>query len=360
MGEDGSVTETYTDNEDGEYVKVTFAGSVSPLNDLNSAKYVVRYKKTTESEWEKSMPYIGLGYEGSGEAYFEADPDASYDVQLEVIDDFPDKSAKRTVPVSTAFTLMDWHYSGTGMGFGKVAEKENTAQFALHAEFLGAVYGKAFGLGTLPAIPDGSDINDCTDIGGFAVRSIASAETMKNLPRKTAGRLYVTAPVGLEDGGIYSYREQVFLPHTLSYGEPGWTRLVSKQGTTEWHYGAWNSTALASYPVNSIYISYSHTSPATLFGGTWERISNAFLWGCDANGGIGTTGGEKTHTLTADEMPKHNHGATYTGSGSATKTHAWLASGGSGMAYQAIETGGGAAHNNMPPYVQVSIWRRTA
>lgn len=118
------------------------------------------------------------------------------------------------------------------------------------------------------------------------------------------------------------------------------------------------------YPVGSVYISWSHVNPGTLFGGTWVRIENAFLWGCDENGGIGTTGGEKTHKLTTAEMPSHSHGAVYSGNASGTKNLPWLSTGvlgtGDKLAYSTIATGDSAAHNNMPPYVQVSIWRRTA
>lgn len=114
----------------------------------------------------------------------------------------------------------------------------------------------------------------------------------------------------------------------------------------------------AIYPINSIYISYSHTYPGDLFGGVWVRIENRFLWGCDEDGGIGTVAGEKTVTLTAKQIPSHNHGGTYTNAGTAAKTHSWLASGGSNMTYDTVNTGGGEAHNNMPPYIQVSIWRR--
>lgn len=114
----------------------------------------------------------------------------------------------------------------------------------------------------------------------------------------------------------------------------------------------------AVYPVGSIYIAYNHTNPGALFGGVWVRITNRFLWGTTASGTIGQTGGEQTVTLTEAQMPKHNHGGTYTNAGTSSKTHAWLASGGSAMAYEAVDAGGGAAHNNMPPYIQVSIWRR--
>ena len=114
------------------------------------------------------------------------------------------------------------------------------------------------------------------------------------------------------------------------------------------------------YPVGSVYISYSHVYPGDMFGGAWKRISNAFLWGCDENGDIGATGGEKTHTLTVDELPAHSHGSVYSQHANGTKNAAWYTTAGSSLAYGPVETGGGVAHNNMPPYVQVSIWRRTA
>ena len=131
------------------------------------------------------------------------------------------------------------------------------------------------------------------------------------------------------------------------------------------------------YPVNSIYLSFSHTSPASLFGGTWTRIENQFLWAADANGVIGNVGGESTHTLTVNEMPSHYHdGITTDG---LLNTHRMIyrngvpPASGNGAYWsiqnttspdstgaRTVQTGGGAAHNNMPPYIQVSAWRRTA
>jgi hypothetical protein len=114
-------------------------------------------------------------------------------------------------------------------------------------------------------------------------------------------------------------------------------------------------------PVGTIIHRYDQADPNDMYPGTtWVRMANTFLWGCDADGDIGVTGGEKTHTLTVNELPAHSHGSVYSGNVSGTKTHAWLASGGSAMAYGAVSTGGGAAHNNMPPYTQVAFWRRTA
>jgi hypothetical protein len=113
-------------------------------------------------------------------------------------------------------------------------------------------------------------------------------------------------------------------------------------------------------PVGMIIQLYSHADPNTMYPGTtWTRIQNAFLWGCDESGTIGQTGGEKTHTLTLNEIPSHNHGATYSHANGAEKNTSWLASGGSAMGYGALSQGGGAAHNNMPPYLVVYVWQRT-
>lgn len=116
----------------------------------------------------------------------------------------------------------------------------------------------------------------------------------------------------------------------------------------------------AIYPVGSIYLAYNHTDPATLFGGTWTRIQNAFLWATTSTGTIGQTGGEQTVTLTEAQLPSHSHGSVYSQHAAGTKNAAWYTTAGSSIAYGPVETGDGQAHNNMPPYIQVSVWRRTA
>lgn len=116
----------------------------------------------------------------------------------------------------------------------------------------------------------------------------------------------------------------------------------------------------AIYPVGSIYLAYNHTDPATLFGGTWVRINNAFLWATDADGTIGKTGGSSEVTLTLEQIPSHHHGSVYSHHASTTKDKAWYSTSGSEIAYGPVWQGGGQPHNNMPPYIQVSAWRRTA
>lgn len=141
------------------------------------------------------------------------------------------------------------------------------------------------------------------------------------------------------------------------------------------------------YPVGSIYISVNSRSPASMFGGTWERIKDRFLLGAgntyteiykqNSDGTYSGIGGEAKHTLTASEMPSHQHIETWAGkdgsyytyeitynSGSSwgmniTRISSATPANNSGPSYLYTRaTGGGSAHNNMPPYATVYIWQR--
>ena len=118
------------------------------------------------------------------------------------------------------------------------------------------------------------------------------------------------------------------------------------------------------HPVGSIYQSTDPTSPADLFGGTWEQIKDVFLLAAGDSHEAGATGGEETHVLTAAEMADHTHGYDYTGQSDATGTGAIkiVSPGSTANAYtgKATSNCGGQAHNNMPPYLTVYTWRRTA
>ena len=158
------------------------------------------------------------------------------------------------------------------------------------------------------------------------------------------------------------------------------------------------------YPVGSIYMSVNSTNPSVLFGGTWEQIKDTFLLATGDTYANGSTGGEATHTLTENEMPSHTHiqdshnhtqnahnhtqnphsytigslarynisgkgvaavGDGYgnsnnykTGNTTATNKEATATNNPQTATNQ--NTGGGQAHNNMPPYLVVNVWKRTA
>lgn len=134
-----------------------------------------------------------------------------------------------------------------------------------------------------------------------------------------------------------------------------------------------SSLFLKAYPVGSIYMSVNATDPASLFGGSWVRLKDRFLLGANNESGEPTyngvkTGGETSHTLTANEMPAHSghiHELATSNyyldikvlSSQGTYGNGWKNE--SGEAYPVHKTlGGSAAHNNMPPYLAVYMWKR--
>lgn len=124
------------------------------------------------------------------------------------------------------------------------------------------------------------------------------------------------------------------------------------------------------YPVGSIYMSVSSTSPEILFGGTWERLKDQFLLGAgdiyelEASGGAASTaytplGTVGEHTLTTDELPSHSHtfsgSAVNTGGESAGHTHTGGTGGISANHYHS-----GPSHTHGNKSLSGSFWLYTA
>ena len=134
------------------------------------------------------------------------------------------------------------------------------------------------------------------------------------------------------------------------------------------------------YPVGSIYMSVNAVDPSTLFGGTWEQIKDVFLLASGDDYSIGATGGEASVTLTAAQsgLPSHNHGPS-------TADASFLITEGDALTRHTVASGSGAvnmvrspsavlrnsntsstsqnasqSHENMPPYLAVNVWKRTA
>lgn len=201
-------------------------------------------------------------------------------------------------------------------------------------------------------------------------------------------KMGVTLPMGTKE---------IFLPYSnevasASVGTPvlvGWWGSMSNAKV--YYFADGYKGGLAARPIGSFYISEDSTSPAEIFGGMWQRITGQFLFGTDTtetNPGTypaGSTGGEAEHTLTADESGQK--ALTITGGGHShkvkSKTLQGYQSGTNRVGYNSTGTGGSpfspgidantgththsvsasdatSAHNNMPPYLAVYIWKRVA
>lgn len=160
-------------------------------------------------------------------------------------------------------------------------------------------------------------------------------------------------------------------------------------------------------PVGSIYLSLTTDNPTNLFGGTWERIKDTFLLAAGDTYALGETGGASTVTLSTANMPAHTHtrgtmnitgalterpcsssaelfracydgcaaegGAFYTTlAGDALQWSVTVQTSGTSNHKNNLHqfdasrswtgatssVGSGTAHDNMPPYLAVYIWKR--
>lgn len=392
-----------TENDQGEYIRVIFSAAITNIggSGKNAAKYTIRYKKTTAADYTEvvlsdlSGQYSAANYS----KVFAADGGSSYDVEVVAQDSHA--SSTRSTSASTAFTLMNWGADGTSLAVGKVAERAGTMEVALDMYTTGSreQTGNRFCLST----PGEASVDGYVLMARITITAANADTPITFVFSRRAAQSPMTVHVRLKNSTATAseltsirYEGTNYGAFLVKVGEMIWDLYVLKG--SEWDtitlQDWWTSKTMESrvaitfpgtlvdtlpgdyyratpamldslrdyiYPVGSVYISYSHVSPATLFGGTWVRIENAFLWGTTSGGIIGQTGGEQTHTLTENELPAHSHGSVYSQHiDSGNKNVGWYLATGTAIGYGPVTTGGGAAHNNMPPYVQVSIWRRTA
>lgn len=150
---------------------------------------------------------------------------------------------------------------------------------------------------------------------------------------------------------------------TMSIGNAGFTKKFI------------STLFLLMHPVGIPYASENPTSPAELYGGTWERIEGKFIMGASDTYPAGSTGGSATHTQTAEEVGRHYHEQIFWVNGE-IGTYA------SGFNYDQFTTymysdkpattnGGKTALNErdhgevspmdiLNPYYSMYIWRRVA
>lgn len=304
-----------TEDEQGNYTQVTYGYEIVNVagTNKNAKSIVLKYKTTSgsESEWI-TQNLTASAYSGTGSIILETSSDNSYVFSFTVSDSI--SSSSKSTSVSTGYCIYHVPASGKGITFGGIAE------------------GDGFNV-KMPAT-----FSSTINASGNFVGQYVTGTWLQTVSATDLGRKPPKVAVIDESGWIYSRALSALILEAV-------------------------------YPVGSIYISVNSTSPQTLFGGTWKAINGKFLLGQSSAHKAGSTGGEETHTLTMGEMPEHTHpmysgnaggdsewtpdeGAYLVDSVTQTKTTWWARL---GMSY----AGGGNAHNNMPPYLAVYMWKRT-
>lgn len=285
-------------NKSGGYLIVKFDATITDLDNRNSAAYQIKYKKSADSVYTSvSLDDLAGVFSVSGATVvFEADPSSSYNVVIMATDDFG--TGQKGVNGSSKSTFFSRLFRGLGGAFGKVAER----------------------IGYLDM--------------GWSI--YMNENRLHGLP----------APKEEDDAATKSYVDSEILTLKQNTG----------QGLTI------EEVMDAVYPVGSIYISTNSTSPESLWGGSWVQLEDRFLLGAGATYTAGSVGGEAEHTLTEEEIPEHWHdGVRRYSAGSYPGSASTGASSGSDDAETHTDiAGGGKPHNNMPPYIAVYMWQRTA
>ena len=132
------------------------------------------------------------------------------------------------------------------------------------------------------------------------------------------------------------------------------------------------------YAKIKFWVSPDPTSPAELYGGTWERIEGKFIMGASDTYPAGSTGGSATHAQTKEELYPHSHRLMQSGENAKMNTASmgrtgsitsdrdeYVAFGNSVQMFSSysftIETvGGGQPMDILNPYYSMYIWRRVA
>lgn len=185
-----------------------------------------------------------------------------------------------------------------------------------------------------------------------------SAETLIKLPTRQWAMKFRADGQGVAFGKAPEYGNALELP-------AGWTLMIGQRTLID-----------LIYPIGSIYMSTNNVSPAGYLGGTWASVEGKFLLGATVETNdypAGSTGGEAEHVLLRDELPAETVPLQVDMSGTPREVQLYNSNAGSGSIWPVAtygesgvapitteELGQGDAHNNMPPYLAVYVWKRTA
>lgn len=319
-----------TENDRGGYGKISFHCTITPLSNKNTRACSLRYRQSGATKWTNAPAITLSSYnQDCNPPVIQMSDAHSYEVQINLTDKFGTTSA--VTSISTGYCLYHIPASGKGITFGGIAE------------------GDGFNVKMNATFSENVNMKKNLQLDGNVNGKYLTGTWLQTTKTTDLGKTPPKVAVLDNSGWIY-YRTPVDLI----------------------------------YPVGSIYMSINATNPKELFGGTWEQIQGRFLLGMSSSYPAGSQGGEATHTLTTSEIPFHNHAIGQAGNtslvlptnvavdDSSHSQYVTTLEGGRSGWYKSSVAWGGAiatrdqtspynqAHNNMPPYLAVYIWKRTA
>lgn len=208
-----------THNDQGEYVKVIFSGSVTALNNKNAATYFLEYKKTSEDTYTVvELPDLNNSYYVTDASYiFKADSGSSYNVLVTAADNF--YNSTKATSASTGFTIMHWLASGLGMAIGKVAELAHVLDIGFMTRFSGGILH--------PVLEPETDLNDVRTPNTYVGANVSNYN-YANCPLTTG--TFTLEVIGMGDAGQVKQR----LTYCHKTASRAWERIYYAETWGEW------------------------------------------------------------------------------------------------------------------------------
>lgn len=166
-----------TANDEGNSLRIDYGFTISTVNNKNTKSYKLEIKAPDETSYRQVETGSVYSLNTNKVVSENISLDKSYIVRLTISDYF--RSLTHSVEAPTAFTLVDYHSSGKGIAFGKVAQGEGV-DFGLPVKFNNGETPN----GAINII-SGTDVNTILE-PGYYVFSSAVSTTLINLPFTTA------------------------------------------------------------------------------------------------------------------------------------------------------------------------------
>lgn len=151
----------------GNFLKVTFSSTVFSLNNKNTASYVLKYKKTTEYNYQSTtLTDYANQYSVSGGVFvFAAASDSSYNVTLTITDGL--SSGSKTATGASATKFFSIFGKGLGLALGKIAELSGVFDIAFKTRHLGGLLH--------PFLEANTNLNDVFIPNTYISRAVGSS-----------------------------------------------------------------------------------------------------------------------------------------------------------------------------------------
>lgn len=132
----------------GNYVNIKYSADVANVGNKNAK--IIEYELTRQGSYDGVQETEVLStFKTSGNKILPCHGDYSWEIKVSLRDDF--ETTEYTMPIGTAFTLVDYNQSGRGVAIGKVAEQPDLFEIDIPTRFNKEFSGKGVAYDLKPA-----------------------------------------------------------------------------------------------------------------------------------------------------------------------------------------------------------------